>query len=68
MNNIIEVKNLSKNIKGKTMIEGEIFGFLGPNGAGKTTMIRLLTGLIKPTNGEILINKTDINKIEKELF
>ncbi len=61
MNNIIEVKNLSKNIKGKTIIEnmsfniekGDIYGFVGPNGAGKTTMIRLLTGLIKPTRGEI---------------
>ncbi|HCL4445753.1 TPA: ATP-binding cassette domain-containing protein [Clostridium botulinum] len=73
MNNIIEVKNLSKNIKGKTIIEdisfniekGDIYGFLGPNGAGKTTIIRLLTGLIKPTNGEILINRIDINKDRK---
>ncbi|MCC5440087.1 ABC transporter ATP-binding protein [Clostridium botulinum] len=73
MNNIIEVKNLSKNIKGKTIIEdisfniekGDIYGFVGPNGAGKTTIIRLLTGLIKPTNGEILINRIDINKDRK---
>ncbi len=73
MNNIIEVKNLSKNIKGKTIIEnmsfniekGDIYGFVGPNGAGKTTMIRLLTGLIKPTKGEILINGIDVNKDRK---
>ena len=37
------------------MKEGEIFGFLGPNGAGKTTTIRMLAGVLKPTNGYIAI-------------
>ncbi len=41
---------------------GEIFGFLGPNGAGKTTTIKMLTGLLDPTEGEIFICGYDIKK------
>lgn len=39
---------------------GELFGFLGPNGAGKTTLIRIMTGIIRPTEGEILIAGEDL--------
>ncbi len=61
--NVIKVKNLSKHfdiIKAVDDISfsvrhGEIFGFLGPNGAGKTTTIRMLTGVLKPTAGDITI-------------
>jgi len=35
---------------------GEIFGFLGPNGAGKTTSIKMMSGLLKPDNGKVVIN------------
>jgi ABC-2 type transport system ATP-binding protein len=48
---ITAVKNLTLDIP-----EGEVFGFLGPNGAGKTTTIRMLTSLIKPTNGSASVN------------
>ena len=40
--------------------EGSIFGFLGPNGAGKTTMLRLLTGLARPTRGSVQILGHDV--------
>lgn len=61
---IVELKNLSKTIKGKKIIKslnltfypGQITGFLGPNGAGKTTTIRMMTGLMHPTAGEVIID------------
>ncbi len=42
--------------------EGEIFGFLGPNGAGKTTTHRMLTTLLTPTEGQVLIAGHDIER------
>lgn len=43
-----------------TVQRGTIFGFLGPNGAGKTTTIRMLLGLLKPTDGAIFILGYDV--------
>jgi ABC-2 type transport system ATP-binding protein len=40
---------------------GEVFGFLGPNGAGKTTTIRMLSGVLVPSAGQIMIGELDIN-------
>lgn len=51
------IKELSLSVE-----EGEIFGFLGPNGAGKTTTIRMIVGLISPTEGEIKINGFNVQK------
>ncbi len=61
---IIEVKNLKKQFGEFTAVDdisfvvepGDIFAFLGPNGAGKTTTIKMLTTLLLPTSGEILVN------------
>ena len=49
------VDNINLDIK-----KGEIFGFLGPNGAGKTTTIKMIVGLLKPDEGNIILNGTDI--------
>ena len=51
------VKNVSL-----TVSTGEIFGIVGPNGAGKTTTIRMMTGLLTPDEGKIVIGEYDIIK------
>ena len=66
----IVVKNLSKNYSNKEAVKNinfkinknEILGLLGPNGCGKTTTIAMMLGLLKPTNGIVLIDGEDIEK------
>ena len=68
MRNIIETRDLTKVFKDTKVVnkvnisvkEGDIYGFLGPNGAGKSTTIKMILGLVKPTEGTALINKYDI--------
>lgn len=45
--------------------EGEIVGFIGPNGAGKSTTIKMMSGILTPTKGSVLINGEDITKHRK---
>lgn len=54
--------NVSLNVS-----QGTIFGFLGPNGAGKTTTVKLLNGILKPTDGEIRVLGLDPVKEAKKL-
>ena len=70
MQKSIIVENLSKNYFNKEAVreisfsinENEILGLLGPNGCGKTTTIAMMLGLLKPTNGRVIIHGQDIEK------
>lgn len=75
MKPIIEVKNLVRKFKDFTAVDnisfnvarGQIFAFLGPNGAGKSTTIKILTTMLRPTSGEILINGFDPQKNQDDV-
>lgn len=72
----LETKNLTKNFKGEAAVDSinlkirkaSIYGFLGPNGSGKSTTLKMITGLLYPTSGEIIIDghkwsRKDLNNI-----
>jgi len=71
---IVQLQNLSKTIRGKQLIQqlnidlypGQITGFLGPNGAGKTTTIRMMTGLMHPTEGKVIIDGLSLQEHYEE--
>lgn len=67
----LEVKDLKKSFKKRTVVngvslsvsKGEIVGLLGPNGAGKSTSFYMIVGLLKPENGQILLDDEDITRM-----
>lgn len=67
----IHTHNLIKRYSNRTVVnqvsielrQGEIVGLLGPNGAGKTTSFYMVVGLIKPDEGEVYLNETNITKL-----
>jgi lipopolysaccharide export system ATP-binding protein len=71
VNLTIHTKELVKSYKGRTVVskvsvdvnQGEIVGLLGPNGAGKTTTFYMVVGLIKPDEGSVFLNDTNITKL-----
>lgn len=73
---LIETNNLTKNFEGFTAVNdvglkvpsGVVYGFLGPNGAGKSTTIRMLLGLIKPTEGEVKVFGKSIKTHRTEIL
>lgn len=66
----LEIKQLTKVIKGNTVLnkvdleleKGQIYGFIGRNGSGKTMLFRAICGLIKPSDGSIIIDGEKINE------
>ena len=67
---VIKVKNLKKKFGDFYAVNdisfdikrGELFSLLGPNGAGKSTTIRMLTTVLKPSDGQVTINDFDLKK------
>ena len=64
---MIKISHLTKSFENKIAVNqidlevsNELFIFLGPNGAGKTTTIKMMTGLLKPDEGEVTLNGIDI--------
>ena len=68
-NKVIEMRHIVKDFDGfkanddinLTLYQGEILALLGENGAGKSTLMRILSGLLEPTSGEILVNNQKVN-------
>ena len=68
---ILKFQNISLSFQHRQILEnisfdinqGEIFGMLGPNGVGKSTIFNLITGLIKPDKGEIIIKDKKLMSI-----
>lgn len=71
----IETHNLTKKYKDKVAVNNlnlsikkkELFALLGTNGAGKTTTIKMLSSIILPTSGEIIINDLDLSKNKQKI-
>lgn len=73
--NIIQVQNLTKKFGSFTAVnsisfnvkKGEIFGFLGANGAGKTTAIKMLIGILAPTEGDAIVANFNVCREAEEV-
>lgn len=72
---MLDIKNLRKKFKNFSALDGlnlqigkgELFGFVGPNGAGKTTTIKIITGLLAPDEGSVIIDGVDAVRDSRSL-
>ena len=73
---LLAVDNLSKSFRGVNALEdyrlelrqGDLLGVIGPNGAGKTTLFNLLTGIVKPSKGQIMLRGHDVTGQKPEVI
>jgi ABC-2 type transport system ATP-binding protein len=76
---VLEVRSLTKYYRNVPVVDhvtfavrpGEVTGYLGPNGSGKSTTVKMLTGLLEPTTGHVLLDgkdiRSDLNAYKKRL-
>lgn len=72
---LLQIKKLNKSFRGLQAVsdynlalaQGELLGIIGPNGAGKTTLFNLVTGVIKPTSGQIYLDGGEITHHKPEV-
>src|SRR5256885_706211 len=70
MSTTLEIHKLTKRYRRVPVVNdvsfsinsGEITGYLGPNGSGKSTTVKMLTGLVEPSSGQILLNGIDVRR------
>jgi len=70
---VLEITNLVKTFGSKHVLngidisleKGKVLGILGPNGQGKTTLLNIISGLFKPTGGEIKVNGINVQKLRE---
>ena len=75
MGNLVEIKRISKNYFNKKALDnlslniegGKVLGILGPNGSGKTTLIKIMTGLLRQSSGELLIDGHKVGVYTKSI-
>lgn len=75
MGNLVKIKRISKNYFNKKALdnlslnieEGKVLGILGPNGSGKTTLIKIMTGLLRQSSGELLIDGHKVGVYTKSI-
>lgn len=68
---VIQIRNLSKQYGRKQILnnisfslnEGEVLGILGPNGAGKTTLLKIICGLVRQNDGQVILNGASCDQI-----
>jgi len=74
MSKFLKIESITKKYRGASQYavddisfavkKGEFFGLLGPNGSGKTTLLSMITSLIKPTSGKVIIDGNQASKVK----